>query len=251
MKVFFSCCNFFRKLLVCLPISFSCFVFSFDLIYFTPHPFPHVFACLEKRTEQGGTDQPILSPPSAPSSLIQQPDSYYGSFIEDSFVGDFVGEYDNGEAGNYQPLRLDEESQNLVMMNPNDATGCMSHTHEIEFDFDSFGPESIIYAGNGQQANNANIITNGLNGKENNIKENGTKVQHEEDVEHKSLEDDSGFDKENVHLSSASLDDKSQCSSSGQTTTTTTTLGESCSSRGIGLLCNTVDYILCFSSSRA
>ena len=40
---------------------------------------------------------------------------------------------------------MDADGQNLVMMNPNEA---INRTHEIEFDFDSFGPESIIYAGN-------------------------------------------------------------------------------------------------------
>lgn len=98
-----------------------------------------------KRSDSVGSDS--LISPSAPSSLIQQPDSYYGSYIEDSFVGDFVGDYMDPSNDHIQEniLVMDADGQNLVMMNPNEA---ISHSHEIEFDFDSFGPESIIYAGN-------------------------------------------------------------------------------------------------------
>lgn len=86
---------------------------------------------------------------SAPSSLIQAPDSYYGSYIEDSFVGEFVGDYmdPTNDHTHENILVMDADGQNLVMLNPNEKN-CISHTHEIEFDFDSFGPESIIYAGN-------------------------------------------------------------------------------------------------------
>lgn len=103
-----------------------------------------------KRSDSVGSDS-LISHPSAPSSLIQQPDSYYGSYIEDSFVGDFVGDYMDPNNDHIQEniLVMDADGQNLVMMNPNEA---ISHSHEIEFDFDSFGPESIIYAGNVDQA---------------------------------------------------------------------------------------------------
>lgn len=128
--------------------------------------FPFTFGCAEnaKRSDSVGSDS-LISPPSAPSSLIQQPDSYYGSYIEDSFVGDFVGDYmdpDNDHLQHENILVMDADGQNLVMMNPNEA---ISHSHEIEFDFDSFGPESIIYAGNVETAANAekNIANNDTN----------------------------------------------------------------------------------------
>lgn len=104
---------------------------------------------------------------SAPSSFVQQPDSYYGSFIDDSFVGEFVGDYPEVDEN---ILVMDADGQNLVMMNPNDNS-CISHPHEIEFDFDSFGPESIIYAGNDE--------TQGKNGEtkhETNNKNEGMKI---------------------------------------------------------------------------
>lgn len=84
---------------------------------------------------------------SAPSSFIQQPDSYYGSFIDDSFVGEFVGDYPNitDSMEHENILVMDADGQNLVLMNPVENS-CLSH--EIEFDFESFGPESIMYAGN-------------------------------------------------------------------------------------------------------
>ncbi|KAH7643619.1 hypothetical protein HUG17_5981 [Dermatophagoides farinae] len=89
---------------------------------------------------------------SAPSSFIQQPDSYYGSFIDDSFVGEFVGDYPNvtDSMEHENILVMDADGQNLVLMNPVENS-CLSHTHEIEFDFESFGPESIMYAGNVEQ----------------------------------------------------------------------------------------------------
>lgn len=66
----------------------------------------------------------------------QNPESIYGSYIEDSFVGELVGDYQNidsdkdNEMDNGWPLGLNSGINN-----------------EIEFDFDSFGPESIIYTG--------------------------------------------------------------------------------------------------------
>lgn len=94
------------------------------------------------RSDSVGSD----SQQSAPSSFIQQPDSYYGSYIEDSFVGDFVGDYMDPENDHQDNiLVMDPDGKNLMMLNPNET---ISRTHEIEFEFDSFGPESIIYAGN-------------------------------------------------------------------------------------------------------
>lgn len=107
---------------------------------------------------------------SAPSSFVQQPDSYYGSFIDDSFVGEFVGDYQDPN-----PLMMDQENilimdphhNNLLMMSPAENS-CISHAHEIEFDFDSFGPESMIYAGNVDQKVSENAKKENIDITENN-----------------------------------------------------------------------------------
>lgn len=70
------------------------------------------------------------------SSCQVNPESIYGSYIEDSYTGDLVGDYHNDES-EYQ----DNQDQEQWAINEN-------MNNEIEFDFDSFGPESIIYTGN-------------------------------------------------------------------------------------------------------
>lgn len=70
------------------------------------------------------------------SSCQVNPESIYGSYIEDSYTGDLVGDYHNDES-EYQ----DNQDQEQWAINEN-------INNEIEFDFDSFGPESIIYTGN-------------------------------------------------------------------------------------------------------
>lgn len=172
---------------VCLPLFF-CF----------PH---HLFvgsAENAKRSDSVGSDS-LISHPSAPSSLIQQPDSYYGSYIEDSFVGDFVGDYMDPDNDHIQEniLVMDADGQNLVMMNPNEA---ISHSHEIEFDFDSFGPESIIYAGNveaigekttnGTSSSAVGASTNGENG-------HGSHQQEHHEENEADNEDDAGKETSN------------------------------------------------------
>lgn len=150
------------------------------------------FAENAKRSDSVGSD------PSAPSSLIQQPDSYYGSYIEDSFVGDFVGDYMDPSNDHIQEniLVMDADGQNLVMMNPNET---ISHSHEIEFDFDSFGPESIIYAGNvdaiGEKGTISEPPMNGVNG---NATENGNEASHREEAKNEDETAHSGEDKSSV-----------------------------------------------------
>ncbi|UXI16122.1 testis-expressed sequence 2 protein-like [Sarcoptes scabiei] len=117
--------------------------------------------------QEGSND---LTSSSAPSSFVQQPDSYYGSFIDDSFVGEFVGDYQDPN-----PLMMDQENilimdphhNNLLMMSPAENS-CISHAHEIEFDFDSFGPESMIYAGNVDQKVSENAKKENIDITENN-----------------------------------------------------------------------------------
>lgn len=150
-----------------------------------------VFLITENAKTNGSSN--IQSPPSAPTSLIQAPDSYYGSFIEDSFVGEFVGDYMDPTNDHENILVMDADGQNLVIMNPNE-TNCISHTHEIEFDFDSFGPESIIYAGNVEPHNEKSQKECLKTVTENNA---------ENDINESLNEDDSGFDKE-----AESLDEK-------------------------------------------
>lgn len=63
------------------------------------------------------------------------PQSYYESYIEDSFVGHWEREDDDIEDDNNYPEQgADDDSDSIL------------HSSTIEFDFDSFGPESIIYA---------------------------------------------------------------------------------------------------------
>ena len=70
---------------------------------------------------------------------LNNPESIYGSYIEDSFVGELVGDYQNIDS-------VDNEGNDL------DNNWGLNNgiNNEIEFDFDSFGPESIIYTGNDQ-----------------------------------------------------------------------------------------------------
>ncbi len=67
----------------------------------------------------------------------------YGSYIEDSFVGELVGDYVNQE----NDKDVDDLANNWGLNNGN---------NEIEFEFDSFGPESIIYTGNGDTLEDKN-----------------------------------------------------------------------------------------------
>ena len=69
---------------------------------------------------------------------LNNPESIYGSYIEDSFVGELVGDYQNIDS-------VDNDAEDL------DNNWGLNNgiTDEIEFGFDSFGPESIVYTGNG------------------------------------------------------------------------------------------------------
>lgn len=62
------------------------------------------------------------------------PEPYYESYIEDSFVGHWAREDDDI---NENPGQADDEAQ---------CDDSVLHPSTIEFDFDSFGPESIVYA---------------------------------------------------------------------------------------------------------
>lgn len=70
---------------------------------------------------------------------------FYESYIEDSFVGHWEREDDDPE----------NEYQNHDGKNPNEAEEDETalHPSTIEFDFDSFGPESFIYTPARQQTN--------------------------------------------------------------------------------------------------
>lgn len=69
----------------------------------------------------------------------------YESYIEDSFVG----HWENEDDGYEHQEEFDAESQDGSEHDKSD----LQHPSTIEFDFDSFGPESIIYApANVQQA---------------------------------------------------------------------------------------------------
>lgn len=128
---------------------------------------------------------------SAPNSLIHQPDSYYGSYIDDSFVGDFVGDYPDVMEQSENIMVMDSEGQNLIMMNPNDS---MSHGHDLEFDFDSFGPESFIYAGNVSEHQQVKPESEPLDDEQ--------KVENGETTS--SLPEENGDEKKNVELSEKS-----------------------------------------------
>ena len=120
-------------------------------------------------------------------------------------MGDFVGDYMDPNNDHIQEniLVMDADGQNLVMMNPNDT---ISHSHEIEFDFDSFGPESIIYAGNveaiGEKANGTG--ENVANDDGDNPIENGSEGQQQQQQQSSDAKDassceDGATSKDNAH----------------------------------------------------
>ena len=85
-----------------------------------------------------------LEMPTIDSTKLNNPESIYGSYIEDSFVGELVGDYQNIDSDK------DSDLDNQWPLN----NGMMNS--EIEFDFDSFGPESIIYTGDNDSPNDQN-----------------------------------------------------------------------------------------------
>lgn len=79
------------------------------------------------------------------------PEPYYESYIEDSFVGHWETEDDDLEDDQKYPEHgADGDSDSIL------------HSSTIEFDFDSFGPESIIYAPSASVSGNTTAINREL-----------------------------------------------------------------------------------------
>ncbi|CAG2162013.1 unnamed protein product [Oppiella nova] len=95
-----------------------------------------------KKTEVNKESE--LEIPNIDVSKVHNPESVYGSYIEDSFVGELVGDYPDNDG--------DKDGNDL------DSNWTLNNglTNEMEFDFDSFGPESIIYTGNNDNPDEQN-----------------------------------------------------------------------------------------------
>lgn len=76
------------------------------------------------------------------SQSLNQPASatYYESYFDDSYIGDFTGEVD-ADALNHDPN--DACDPHHYLWNNSDPE--LSHPSLLEFGFDSFGPESIVF----------------------------------------------------------------------------------------------------------
>uniref|UniRef100_A0A6G1SKQ1 Protein prune 2 n=1 Tax=Aceria tosichella TaxID=561515 RepID=A0A6G1SKQ1_9ACAR len=93
---------------------------------------------------------PNNNDPSIPTRLRQRTNEPYESYIEDSFVGHWEHEDDEDE---YQE-DFDAESHDGY-----EEKSELHHPSTIEFDFDSFGPESIIYSPSAATPTNNNATT--------------------------------------------------------------------------------------------
>lgn len=102
-------------------------------------PTPLITADQAREIDNNNRDSRLDSSPKngAASRTVEPP--YYESYIEDSFVGHWECEdddpeydYNRARAGFNDPHHQDEEDESM-------------HPSTIEFDFDSFGPESFIY----------------------------------------------------------------------------------------------------------
>ena len=87
------------------------------------------------------------------SHQLQQPPSinFYESYFDDSYIGDFTGEVDETRLQDESVVQDLTEVQRDWCSDPD-----LINPSLLEFTYDSFGPESIVFTGNNSSVNNSN-----------------------------------------------------------------------------------------------